>query len=82
MRLYRIYCASCHDAGDAHPEAPTLDDIDAWDERAFQWEAVLKQHASQGFLAMPAKGDQPELSQQSMDDILFYMLTRIKSLDE
>lgn len=80
MRLYPVYCAKCHDAGNA--EAPTLDDIEAWDERAFQWESVLQLHASRGFLDMPPQGGEPGLSEQSLNDMLFYMLTRIKALDE
>lgn len=79
-QLYQIYCGACHDRG--QKDAPTLDDIEAWDERAFQWEAVLKQHAAQGFLDMPPRGDQPELSEQSMNDVLFFMVTKMRALDE
>ncbi|MCU0734189.1 MAG: c-type cytochrome [Methylotetracoccus sp.] len=79
-RLYQLYCGACHDAG--QHDAPTLDDIEAWDERAFRWDSVLRQHAAQGFLNMPAQGGQPELSEQNMNDVFFFMLTRIRALDE
>lgn len=79
-RVYRLYCGTCHDSGQS--DAPTLDDIEAWDERAFQWESVLKQHAAQGFLEMPPQGDHLELSEQSMNDVMFFMLTKMRALDE
>ncbi len=79
-RLYQLYCGACHDAG--QNDAPTLDDIESWDERAFRWDAVLRQHAAQGFLNMPAPGNHPELSEQNMNDVFFFMITRIRALDE
>jgi cytochrome c5 len=77
MLTYRIFCAACHDG--THDEAPTLDDIEAWDERTFEWESVLRQHAARDFLEMPPNG---ELSEESVSDALFYMETQIKVLDE
>lgn len=79
-RLYALYCAACHDPG--LNDAPTLDDIESWDERAFRWDAVLRSHAAQGFLNMPAQGNHPELSEQNMNDVFFFMITRIRALDE
>lgn len=79
-RLYQIYCGACHDTG--KNDAPTLDDIEAWDDRASQWDAILRQHAARGFLDMPAQGSQVELSEQNMNDVLFFMFTKIRALDE
>lgn len=79
MRLYGVYCARCHDSSN---DAPTLDDIEAWDERSFQWESVLKGHVAQGFLEMPPSGGEVALSEQTINDILFFMTARIKALDE
>lgn len=79
-RLYQIYCSACHDNG--QHDAPTLDDIEAWDERAFQWETVLRQHVAQGFLEMPPQGDHPDLSEQNLNDVLFFMLAKMRALDE
>lgn len=79
-RVYQRNCSSCHDGG--HRDAPTLDDIEAWDERSFQWDALLRQHVAQGFLSMPPEGGHPELSETSMNDVLFFMETKIRALDE
>lgn len=77
QHVYRLYCASCHDG--ANVEAPPLDDIEAWDERAFDWESVLTLHAVQGFLEMPPDS---ALSEESINDALLYMETRIRAIDE
>ncbi len=79
-RVYRVYCSSCHDGGQR--DAPTLDDIEAWDDRSFQWDTILRQHAAQGFMSMPPEGGHPELSETSMNDALFFMETKIRALDE
>lgn len=79
-RVYRLYCGACHDGGNR--EAPALDDIEAWDERSFQWDAILQQHTRQGFLDMPPEGGHPHLSETSVNDVLFFMETKIRALDE
>ena len=77
MHVYRAFCASCHDGDDL--DAPALDDFEAWDERAFEWEAVLQQHTAQGFLALPLNAPQ---SEESINDAILYMETRIRVLEE
>jgi cytochrome c5 len=77
MHVYQAFCAACHDG--ANVEAPPLDDIEAWDERAYGWDSVLRHHAARGFLDMPANH---QLSEESINDALLYMETRIRALDE
>jgi len=77
MHVYQALCAECHDG--ANVEAPPLDDIEAWDERAYGWESVLRQHVARGFLEMPANS---QLSEESINDALLYMETRIRAIDE
>lgn len=53
-RVYRVVCASCHSNGsDIFPQ---LADPDAWIDRLAQGQAVLEEHAINGFGTMPAKG--------------------------
>lgn len=77
LHVYQSACASCHDG--ANLEAPPLDEIEAWDERAFDWESVLRQHAAQGYLNPPADS---RLTEESINDALLYMETRIRAIDE
>jgi len=77
-RVFDSYCAQCH--LDPDNEAPQLDEADDWDLRTHLWAAILKDHAKNGFLRMPAKGGQATLSNQSLNDALYYMEVKIKAL--
>jgi cytochrome c5 len=61
---YEKFCADCHDSGTNG--APVIGKPQDWDERSPLWQAVLFEHAKEGFMAMPAKGGTPELS----DDVV------------
>ena len=77
-RVFDLHCAQCHLNDDS--EAPQLDEADDWDVRTYEWVSVLKDHAKTGFLRMPAKGGQSALSNQNIDDALYYMDIKVKAL--
>ena len=70
---YRMVCASCHETG--LNGAPVTGDADAWSDRSTHWEAVLFNHAKNGYMEMPAKGGRPELSDRSVVAAAEYMLS-------
>lgn len=80
MQVYRVYCQECHDTGKGG--APELEDVEEWDDRAFIWKEVQRDHAAKGFLGMPAKGAHPQLSQRDLQDALYYMNIKIRSEEE
>jgi cytochrome c5 len=54
-QVYTDHCASCHDTGKAG--APMLSRPGQWTERSDLWDAVLFEHAKQGYGQMPGGGD-------------------------
>ena len=71
--VYQQACASCHDEG--VDGAPAIGDRDAWSERSTLWLAVLFEHSKAGYLDMPAKGAQLDLTDQAVDAASEYMLS-------
>jgi len=69
---YERACARCHDKG--RDDAPITGDAAAWAGRSWLWEAVLVEHAKQGFLGMPAQGDTKKLSDAEISLAAEYML--------
>jgi cytochrome c5 len=69
---YASACASCHDAGEAG--APRTGVREDWSERSDLWQAVLFNHAKAGYLEMPGKGGQPELTDEAVEAATEYML--------
>ena len=69
---YDRACARCHDKG--RDDAPITGDAAAWARRSWLWEAVLVEHAKQGFLGMPAQGDTRKLSDAEISLAAEYML--------
>jgi cytochrome c5 len=70
---YESACAECHDEG--KDGSPTMGDRDSWANRSPLWSAVLIEHAKSGYLGMPAKGGQPELSDNAVQAAGEYMLS-------
>jgi cytochrome c5 len=79
-RVFDVFCASCHLNANNDNDAPQLDEADDWDLRNSEWTAILKDHAKNGFLGMPAKGGHSKLSDQNISDALYYMEVKIKAL--
>jgi cytochrome c5 len=77
LAVYSAHCARCHDSGKFG--APTLKDVDEWDDRSFHWSSVLAEHVRRGFAGMPANGP---LSERDIRDALHYMAVTIEANDE
>ena len=71
-RVYLANCARCHDTG--VNGAPITGQTKDWADRSHLWEAVLFEHANQGFLNMPGKGGNQDLSEYDVDVAAEYML--------
>lgn len=80
MHIYLANCGECHDTG--RLGAPTLDDVEDWDERSWRWQALLKDHATKGFMSMPAKGGKNRLTDRDVSDALYYMDIKIRANEE
>lgn len=73
-QVYQTACAACHAAGIAG--APKLGDAAMWEPRIAQGDDVLYDHAINGFKAMPAKGGNASLSDDSVKAAVDYMIGR------
>lgn len=71
---YDQVCASCHEEG--VNGAPRTGDRDAWSDRSWLWEAVLFEHAKQGFMDMPARGGDERLADTTVEKAAEYMLSK------
>lgn len=71
--IFEATCADCH--GAKGTAAPLIGDQDSWSGRSPLWSAVLFEHAKNGYLAMPAKGGNPSLSESDVEAAGEYMLT-------
>ena len=71
-QVYNTACAACHVAGVAG--APKLGDAAMWEPRIAQGVEVLYDHAINGFKAMPPKGGNTSLSDESVKAAVDYML--------
>lgn len=71
---YNQVCASCHEEG--VNGAPRTGDREAWSDRSWLWEAVLFEHAKQGFMDMPARGGEDSLADTTVEKAAEYMLSK------
>ena len=69
---YEQACAGCHEEG--VDGAPRTGDRDAWVGRSTLWEAVLFEHAQEGYLDMPARGTDGRFSDEDIAAATEYML--------
>lgn len=70
--IYNSVCMVCHDAGVAG--APIHGDEAAWADRVTKGFDTLLDHSTNGFNAMPARGGNPNLSDEEMLAATKYML--------
>ncbi|HEY5622732.1 MAG TPA: c-type cytochrome [Gammaproteobacteria bacterium] len=70
--VYEELCSSCHRAGVGG--APVTGDRDAWAGRSPLWMAVLSAHANEGYLQMPPRGGDPNLTEAQVQAATEYML--------
>lgn len=69
---YNQSCAVCHD--DGMLGAPRLGVPEEWQGRSSLWQAVLMEHAKEGYYDMPAKGGQVDLPEDVVNAAAEYML--------
>jgi cytochrome c5 len=69
---YLEYCASCHEKGMFG--APREGEPRDWQSRSSLWQAVLMEHAKEGYFNMPARGGQAELPDDVINAAAQYML--------
>jgi cytochrome c5 len=72
QRAYQNVCAGCHEEG--KDGAPLTGDREAWADRSPLWAAVLEEHAKDGYLDMPAKGGDPDLSDEEVRAAVDHMM--------
>jgi cytochrome c5 len=70
---YERACAGCHE--DGLGGAPRTRHPEDWLGRSRLWQAVLTERAKRGYLGMPAKGGEPELSDREVQAAAEYMLS-------
>ena len=71
---YDLVCSGCHEEG--IDGAPRTGDREAWAGRSWLWEAVLFEHAKNGYMGMPAKGGVESLDNATVEMAAEYMLLR------
>ena len=69
---YMAQCAGCHETG--LTGAPVIGDRTYWASRSKLWKDVLVDHATTGYLDMPARGGRPDLSDATIEAAVEYML--------
>ena len=78
--IYNNVCMACHETGAAG--APVRGDEAAWAERTEQGFATLLDHAINGIGAMPARGGNPNLSDEEMEAAVAYMVEPVMEVPE
>ncbi|GEM_PF-458129 len=74
--VYQTICKDCHNTG--VNGAPIIGDRAAWAARSPNWHTVLQAHANEGFLRMPARGDQLQLFSDDIEAAIDFMLAWIR----
>lgn len=69
---YESVCASCHAEGIGG--APLAGDPLAWEGRSPLWMAVLSEHARDGYMQMPAQGEERDLYDAEIQAATEYMM--------
>ncbi len=78
--IYNRVCMACHETGAAG--APIRGDEAAWAERTEQGFATLLEHSINGIGAMPARGGNPNLSDEEMEASTAYLLEPVMDVPE
>lgn len=78
--IYKKHCVACHATGVAG--SPKLGDKTAWSARISQGNAVLTQHAIEGYKGetgyMPPKGGFMSLSDEEIAETVMYMVSQVQ----
>ena len=73
VQVYDVYCAGCHGSGVL--QSPKLGDKQDWGKREQQGFEVLLSHAIKGYKNMPAKGGNPAIREEEIENAIKYMLS-------
>ena len=68
------HCAGCHE--DGAQNAPRIGHPGEWQSRSTLWQAVLMEHAKEGYYDMPARGGKTELPDEVVNAAAEYMLEK------
>ncbi len=78
--IYKKSCVACHNTGAAG--SPKLGDQAAWASRITQGNAILTQHAIEGYKGetgyMPPKGGSMSLSDEEISMAVMYMVSKVQ----
>ncbi len=72
--LYDANCGSCHDI--SRDGAPRLGFKRVWEKRIAQGKEVMVANAIEGIGLMPAKGENPDLTEGDISSIVDYIIYR------
>lgn len=72
-QAFEKHCRKCHD--NPASGAPAASDKGDWENRSQLWQAVLTEHAKEGYLEMPARGGAQGASDYEVEAATEYMLT-------
>src|SRR5690554_5371357 len=78
--IYNSVCMACHETGAAG--APVRGDEGAWGARVDQGFATLLDHSINGFNAMPARGGNPNLSDEEVEAATAYLVEPVMDVPE
>lgn len=78
--IYSNVCAACHETGAAG--APIRGDEEAWAERTEQGFATLLDHSINGIGAMPARGGNPNLSDEEIEAATLYTVEPVMDVSD
>lgn len=78
--IYSNVCSACHESGAAG--APVRGAEDAWSDRVEKGFATLLDHSINGFNAMPARGGNPDLSDEEVEAATAYLLEPVMEVPE
>ncbi|WP_445004787.1 c-type cytochrome [Halomonas mongoliensis] len=78
--IYNRICMACHETGAAG--APIRGDEDAWSARIEQGWDTLLDHSINGFNAMPARGGNPNLSDEEVAASTAYLVEPVMDVPE
>ena len=73
-KLYDLQCKTCHEGGLAN--APKFGDTAAWSKVIAQGQATAIQHAIAGIRGMPARGGNPELTDEEVAGGVVFMANK------
>jgi len=74
-KVYHELCLACHMAG-MSSIAPKVGARQEWTPRIAQGMETLFEHSLQGFKTMPAKGGNPQLSDEEIKNAVAYMVSK------